>query len=80
MKKFRRSTSNKVVAGIIGGIGEYFDIDPVLLRVVFIFFVLVTGFFPGVVAYFLALLVMPEGFASVIHEVPKEEAKDTPNS
>lgn len=78
MKKLKRSRE-KVFAGILGGIGEYFDVDPTVLRVLFIFFVLVTGVFPGVIAYLLAILIMPAADAATIHEV-HEERKGSDNS
>jgi len=59
MKKLHRSKNNKVFAGIIGGIGEYFDIDPVLFRVVWILILVFTGFVPAIVAYFLMMLIVP---------------------
>jgi phage shock protein C len=59
-KKLHKSNTNKVLTGVLGGLGEYFNIDPVLLRVIFAFFVLITGFFPGVVAYFIATLLIPD--------------------
>jgi phage shock protein PspC (stress-responsive transcriptional regulator) len=34
MKRFYRSRTNRVVAGVAGGVAEYFDIDPVLARLV----------------------------------------------
>ena len=55
-----RSKSNKVWLGVCGGVGEYFKLDPVLVRVSWILIVVFTGFFPGLVAYLLAALVMPE--------------------
>ena len=45
---------------MIGGLGQYFDVDPVILRVAWIVLVALTGFMPGVAAYLLAILVMPE--------------------
>ncbi len=36
MKKFYRSKSNRILSGICGGLGEYFDTDPLLWRLVFI--------------------------------------------
>jgi len=59
MKKLYRSDKNKKWKGILGGIGEYFDIDPVLLRVIFVFFVLITGLIPGVLAYIIAIFIIP---------------------
>ena len=37
-KKLYRSEENKIFFGVLGGIGEYLDIDPALVRVVFIFY------------------------------------------
>lgn len=60
MKKLYKSNKNKILAGIIGGIGEYFDIDPVILRVVWIILVAFTGFAPGVIAYLIAIFIVPK--------------------
>jgi phage shock protein C len=60
MKKLYKSKTNKVWKGILGGIGEYFNIDPVLLRIAFIFFVLATGLVPGVLTYIIAIFVIPD--------------------
>lgn len=38
MKRFYRSRNNAMLGGVCGGLGEYFDIDPVLFRILFIFF------------------------------------------
>ncbi len=59
MKKLYRSRANRVWKGVLGGFGEYFNVDPVMLRVVFILFVLVTGIFPGVLAYIISIFVIP---------------------
>ena len=36
MKKFHRSRKHKVIAGVAGGVGEYFGIDPALIRLLFV--------------------------------------------
>ncbi len=59
-KKLYRSRTNKVFGGLIGGLGEYFDIDPVLLRVLFLFAIFMTGFFPGLIAYIIGLFIVPK--------------------
>ncbi|MEI6581060.1 MAG: PspC domain-containing protein [bacterium] len=59
-KKLYRSNTNKVVFGVMGGFGEYFDVDPVILRVAYIFLSVFTAFFPGVFAYILMAIVMPK--------------------
>jgi phage shock protein C len=58
-KRLYRSKENKVFAGILGGIGEYSDIDPVLIRVLYVVFTAFTGFAPGVVAYIITLFIVP---------------------
>ncbi len=60
MKRLYKSKDNKVFCGVIGGIGEYFDIDPVLLRIIWLLVVTFTGFFPGLIAYIVACLIVPK--------------------
>ena len=60
MKKLYRSKENKVLAGIIGGIGEYFDIDPVILRIIWVLLVVFTAFVPGIIVYLFAVLIVPK--------------------
>ncbi len=59
MKRLYKSKENRVVSGVIGGIGEYFEVDPTLLRVFWILIVVLTGFVPGIIAYIIMALVMP---------------------
>ena len=60
MKRLYRSKDNKVFAGIIGGLGEYYSLDPVLLRLGYIFLVAFTAFIPGIIAYIVAVFVVPQ--------------------
>ncbi len=59
-KKLYRTNTNRMFLGVLGGLAEYFNIDATILRLGFIVFVVLTGFFPGVLLYFLAAIVMPE--------------------
>ena len=59
-KKLYRSSTNKVFAGICGGLGEYSNIDPVLLRLFWLLVVIFSGVVPGVVAYILAIFIIPK--------------------
>jgi len=59
-KRLYRSKKNRVFAGICGGVGEYFDIDPVLIRLIWVLVVIFTGFFPGVLAYIIDIFIVPE--------------------
>lgn len=60
MKHLYRSKTNRTFTGLLGGLGEYLGVDPVVLRLLFVFLVIFTGFFPGVLLYILALFIVPE--------------------
>lgn len=57
-KKLYRSSTNYKLGGVCGGIGEYFNIDPTLIRLAWILFSVMGG--AGVLAYIIAALVMPK--------------------
>lgn len=59
-KRLYRSGTNRIFAGICGGIGEYANIDPVLIRLVWTLVVIFTGLVPGVLAYIIAIFIVPE--------------------
>lgn len=59
IKRLYRSDTNKVFAGICGGLGEYWGIDPVILRLFWVLIVIFSGIFPGVIAYIVALFIVP---------------------
>jgi phage shock protein C len=86
-KKLYRSTEHKILAGVLGGVAEYFDIDPVLPRLMFTLITFATGIAPAVIVYIIAWIVVPltatptkeeqkEPIHVVIHEVKKEDAND----
>lgn len=56
-KKLYKSRVDRKICGVCGGIGEYFNIDPTLVRVGFVIFGL-TG--AGVLAYIIAAIIIPE--------------------
>jgi len=60
MKKLYRSKENRVFNGVIGGIGEYYNVDPVLLRLFWTALVILTGVFPGIIAYIIAIWIVPD--------------------
>jgi phage shock protein C len=55
-KQLRRS-SNKMIAGVAAGVAEYFNLDPALVRLVFVLLALAGG--PGVLLYIVLWIVMP---------------------
>jgi len=58
VKKLYRSKKNRVIAGVCGGMAEYFNIDPTLVRLLWVFFILAAG--SGILAYIIAWIVIPE--------------------
>jgi phage shock protein C len=58
-KKLYKSDDNKVIFGVMGGLGEYFDVDPVVFRIAYTAFSFFTGIAPGILAYVLMAIVMP---------------------
>lgn len=57
-KKLKRST-NKMLAGVCGGIAEYFEVDPTIIRVVYAALSIFTTGFPGLLLYLILMLIMP---------------------
>ncbi|MCR5396092.1 MAG: PspC domain-containing protein [Lachnospiraceae bacterium] len=57
-KKLRRSATDKVFAGVCGGFGNYFGLDPVLIRLAWALCCLLAG--TGLVAYIVCAIIIPE--------------------
>ncbi len=57
MKKLYRSRNNRMIFGVCGGLGEYFDIDPTLVRLVWLLFAFWGA---GILAYLIAWIIIPE--------------------
>ena len=58
MKKLQKSSTNKKLCGVCGGFAEYFNIDPTLVRLLWVIITLAGG--AGLIAYIIAAIVMPE--------------------
>ena len=58
MIKLYRS-SNRILAGVCGGIAEYFDVDPTLIRVVYAVLTLFSAAFPGLLLYIILMILIP---------------------
>lgn len=56
-KRLMRSRDNRVIAGVCGGVGEYFNIDPTVVRLIFLLLVIFGGISAWI--YLLALIIMP---------------------
>ncbi len=57
-KRLYRSRKEKVIAGVCGGLAEYFKIDPVIVRVIFVI-LLLPGGFPGFIPYVVMWAIVP---------------------
>jgi phage shock protein PspC (stress-responsive transcriptional regulator) len=69
-----------MIAGVCGGLGEYFDIDPVIIRLIFIILAFANGI--GIIAYIFFWIALPKGPIEVPHKEDKiqsviEEASET---
>jgi phage shock protein C len=59
-KRLYRSSKDRKLAGVCGGVGEYFNIDPTIIRVLYLFCAIFPGFiFGGIVVYFILALIIP---------------------
>lgn len=63
MKRLYKSTKDKKLDGVCGGLAEYFDMDSTLVRVTFAALVVFTGIFPGVILYIVLAVIMPRDTA-----------------
>lgn len=58
-KKLHRSQKQKMIGGVCGGLGEYFEIDVTLVRLIFVGLGLLTGILPMVIFYIVAWIIVP---------------------
>ena len=59
-RPLRRSRTNRQIAGVIGGLAEYFRVDPTLLRVVYVVVSILSAAFPGILVYVLLWILIPQ--------------------
>ncbi len=58
-KRIYRSRSESMVAGLAGGLANYFEVDPVLVRLIFVGAGFLTGVLPGMLAYLVGWIIVP---------------------
>ena len=58
-KRLFRSQARKMLGGVCGGLGDYFEIDVTLIRLVFVALSLVTAIIPMVIFYLIAWIIIP---------------------
>lgn len=59
--KLRRPKSNRMIAGVIAGIAQYFGFDVTIARVLYVVLSVVSVAFPGILVYIILWIIMPEG-------------------
>ena len=58
-KPLRRSVANRTIGGVLGGIAEYLDLDPTVVRVAYVLFSVLSAAFPGLLVYLILWIVIP---------------------
>lgn len=51
--------TDKMISGVCGGLAEYFDVDPTIIRLLAVLLTFVTGIFPCIIAYIIAMIIVP---------------------
>ncbi len=59
-RPLRRSVANRTIAGVCGGLGEYFGIDPTAVRVAYVLLSILSAGFPAILVYVVLWIVIPE--------------------
>lgn len=73
-KQLTKSSMNRRFSGVCAGIAEYFEIDPTLVRLLFVLFTFAGG--PGLILYIILALVLPEDASIVEYEFEKPKRKN----
>ncbi len=74
IKRLYRSRQDRMIGGVCGGLGDYFGIDPTLVRLLFVFGTLMG--FQGLLAYLVLLIVVPEASqAAAVEQETRGEAE-----
>lgn len=60
MKKKLYKSDNRVLAGVLGGIANYLNVDPTVIRVIFVILTMLTSIVPCVIFYVIAAMIMPD--------------------
>ncbi len=59
-KKLYRSTSDKMLCGVLGGLADYLNVDATLIRILYAALSVFSAGFPGIVLYIICAIVIPE--------------------
>ena len=77
-QRLRRSRRNRMLGGVIGGLAEYFDRDPTLLRVLYVLISILSASFPGIFVYLVLWVIIPEQPAEAAAHAPASPAAVPP--
>jgi phage shock protein C len=61
-KRLTRSYDDRMIAGVCGGIAQYFDVDPTLVRAGYVLLSVVSAGFPGLLIYAILWMIMPKDY------------------
>jgi phage shock protein PspC (stress-responsive transcriptional regulator) len=59
-RPLRRSQTDRMIAGVVGGLAKYFGMDPTLLRVIYVLGSIISVAFPGILVYLILWVLIPE--------------------
>jgi phage shock protein PspC (stress-responsive transcriptional regulator) len=59
-RPLRRSRHNRMIAGVVGGLADYFGLDATLARILYVLLSIFSAAFPGVLVYIILWIVMPQ--------------------
>jgi phage shock protein C len=59
-KRLTKSSTDRMIAGVCGGLAEYFDLDPALVRVGYVLLSVLSAAFPGLLVYIILAIIMPD--------------------
>jgi phage shock protein C len=77
MKKLYRTPKDRILGGVCGGIGKYLDIDPVIIRLIWVLFTLCAGF--TILIYIITWIIIPKEpleIKPIIEPIKEESVKD----
>lgn len=75
-KKLYRSRKWRVFGGVAGGLAEYFGLDPILMRVIFVIITLINGI--GIYLYIILWIIIPEVPFEIAYKVNPEDRSEKP--
>jgi phage shock protein C len=59
VKKLTRDLSDKIIGGVASGFANYFNIDPTMMRAIFVIVIILTGLAPGIITYLILWILIP---------------------